>query len=175
MASKLSLRPDPAMTPRSGQQHRAAMSRKLLPTASLVPDNLRHAAAAENPIIPVVYNIFRRFKSHGGGNFENLVTLVALYKIISPAWRRLRALFLRFFTSQVTILESDPVEQEVIQWMSAEIFEAGRNINATIVTRQQGQGHLEQMMGGGALNPYANHMARLFGVGPSKSSLMLYL
>ena len=168
MASELSLRSGYAMYPRSRQQQGAVMSKELVRTACLVPDNLRHDAAVENPIIHVLYNIFQRLKLQSGTKFENLVTFIALYKIVSPAWRGLRTLFLRFFASQVTMSEYDPTAQEIVRWMSSKTFEAGFHTKAVITAAgQQDQGFSYHARHLGVKERFTQRLCTMFGYGAS--------
>lgn len=109
--------------------------REPLTTPGLVPSHLKRATADANPIIEVIQRSLAHAHLGSGATIEKLVALVALYKIVSPVWRYAKDLFLRSFTSRISISEFDPVAQEIIQWVSAEVVNKSLlSTSATVMT-----------------------------------------
>ncbi|KAK7179138.1 hypothetical protein DPSP01_012211 [Paraphaeosphaeria sporulosa] len=109
--------------------------REPLTTPGLVPTHLKRATADANPIIEVIQRFLAHAQPGSGATIEKLVGLVALYKVVSPVWRFVKDLFLRSLTSRISISEYDPVAQEIIQWVSAEVVNKGLlSTSATVMT-----------------------------------------
>ncbi|KAL5389090.1 hypothetical protein PMIN02_007484 [Paraphaeosphaeria minitans] len=116
-----------------GQQ--VELYREPLTTPGLVPTHLKRATADANPIIEVIQRFLAHAQPGTGATIEKFVALVALYKVVSPVWRFVNDLCLRSFTSRISISEHDPVAQEIIQWVSAEIVSKSLlSTSATVVT-----------------------------------------
>jgi chaperone BCS1 len=111
--------------------------REPVTTPGLVPRYLKRATVDAYPLIEVM----QRFLAHmspGSGSaatIEGIVALVALYKVIAPVWRYATDLFLRSLTSRISIPEHDPVAQEILQWVAAEVVNKSRlSTRATVMT-----------------------------------------
>ena len=80
-------------------------------TPGLIPLHLKKATAADIPIIEIVQRFISHLKLGSGASVEKFIALVALFKVVKPAWRYLKD-FLRFFGSRISIPETDPVAQD---------------------------------------------------------------
>jgi chaperone BCS1 len=111
--------------------------REPVTTPGLVPSHLKRATADANPLIEVLQRFLVHVNPGSGSaaNIEKLVALVALYKVVSPVLRYATDLFLRLLTSRISIPEHDPVAQEIIQWVAAEVVNKSRlSTSATVMT-----------------------------------------
>lgn len=127
------------------EMKKVTLYREPITTPGLIPLHLKQATVAEIPVIEVVQRFISHLKLGSGATVENFLALVALFKVVKPAWRYLKDLFLRFFGSRVSIPETDPVAQEIIQWMSTEVIDKTITTTATMVSAQYGQQFLDPL------------------------------
>jgi len=123
------------MAPKHPRGKQVELYREPVTTPGVVPSHLKRATVDANPFIEVAQRFLIHIKPGSGASIEKLVALVALYKVVSPVWRYIKELALRLLTSRISIPEYDPVAQEVIQWVSAQVINKSRlSTSATVVT-----------------------------------------
>ncbi|KAF2441763.1 P-loop containing nucleoside triphosphate hydrolase protein [Karstenula rhodostoma CBS 690.94] len=133
----IAMPPKPVKAAR-GQQ--VELYREPLTTPGLVPSYMKRAIADAIPMIEVVQRFLARVQPGSGATIEKFVALVALYKVVWPVWSYAKIIFLRSFTSRISISEHDPVAQEIIQWVSAEVVNKGLlSTSATVMTGDMGR------------------------------------
>ncbi|KAL1612379.1 hypothetical protein SLS60_000605 [Paraconiothyrium brasiliense] len=123
------------MAPAQGKQRQVELYREPVTTPGLVPSHLKRATADAHPLIEVIQRFLAHVQPGSGANIEKVVALLALYKVIAPVWRYAKDLFLRSLTSRISIPEYDPVAQDIIQWVSAEVInKSPLSTSATVMT-----------------------------------------
>lgn len=107
-------------------------------TPGIIPLHLKRATATENPIIEVVQRILSHLKPGTGASVEKLLALIALFKVLSPAWHHVQELFLWAFTSRINVNELDPVANDIILWIATEVVDKRLTMDATVTSGTTG-------------------------------------
>lgn len=122
------------MAPILKQPHFKVLSQEPTGSSDLIPLHLKRNAAAENPIVEIAYRFASHFQLNNAVSFERLVALIALVKVISPLWHRLKQFLLESLASHISIAESDPIAQEIMQWIYAEVISNSLSTSATVTS-----------------------------------------
>ena len=121
------------MDSHSDRHHYTILSEE--PTRTdLIPRHLKQLAVAQNPIIEIAHRFISQLRPNSGTELERLVALIALFGVVSPLWSRFKKLTLKLFASRISVPETDPIAQEIMQWISAEVIDKSLTTSATVVS-----------------------------------------
>ncbi|KAH7125644.1 hypothetical protein B0J11DRAFT_311348 [Dendryphion nanum] len=86
----------------------------------LVPIYPKRSIVASYPMLEVLQRLLVRL--HTQYRLDNIVTPVALFRIIKPVYTCAKETFVQLFSSQIVISEHDPVAREAIFWIAETVM-----------------------------------------------------
>ncbi|KAF2466936.1 P-loop containing nucleoside triphosphate hydrolase protein [Lindgomyces ingoldianus] len=111
-------------------QNRSALIQDL-PDNGIVPTHQKNSVSQGLPILEILQRVASRLRP--GYSLDSILATVALYRAAFPVFAYLKQLFTDYFTSTVSIYESDAAAKEIMEWMVVHVMQKGTT-NGHVVT-----------------------------------------